>query len=50
VFIRTEDISGADKPVIYLSLTSSLFGRLPVVCVAADEDVSGGRSRGRTAL
>ncbi|KAG7225780.1 hypothetical protein INR49_014431, partial [Caranx melampygus] len=47
----TEEISGgAYKLVIYLSQTSLLFGRLPVVCAAADKDISGGRSRGRNAL
>lgn len=35
----TEEISGgAYKLVIYLSQTSLLFGRLPVVCAAADKD------------
>lgn len=47
LFIMTEEISGAYKLVIYLSQTSLLFGRLPVVCAAADKDISGGRSRGR---
>lgn len=50
LFIMTEEISGAYKLVIYLSQTSLLFGRLPVVCAAADKDISGGRSRGRSAL
>lgn len=50
LFIMTEEISGAYKLVIYLSQTSLLFGRLPVVCAAADKDISGGRSRGRNAL
>lgn len=36
----TEEISGgAYKLVIYLSQTSLLFGRLPVVCAAADKDI-----------
>lgn len=47
LFIMTEEIRGAYKLVIYLSQTSLLFGRLPVVCAAADKDISGGRSRGR---
>lgn len=50
LFILTEEISGAYKLVIYLSQTSLLFGRLPVVCAAADKDILGGRSRGRNAL
>lgn len=50
LFIMTEEISGAYKLVIYLSQTSLLFGRLPVVCAAADKDILGGRSRGRYAL
>ena len=37
VFIMTEETSGAYKLVIYLSQTSLLFGRLPVVCAAADK-------------
>lgn len=31
LFIMTEEISGAYKLVIYLSQTSLLFGRLPVL-------------------
>lgn len=51
LFIMTEEISGgAYKLVIYLSQTSLLFGRLPVVCAAADKDILEGRSRGRNAL
>lgn len=46
----TEEIGGAYKLVIYLSQTSLLFGRLPVVCAAADKDISGGGSRGINAL
>lgn len=47
MFIMTEEISGAYKLVIYLSQTSLLFGRLPVVCAAADKDISGGGSRNK---
>lgn len=48
LFIMTEEVGGgAYKLVIYLSRTSLLFGHLPVVCAAADNDVSGCTSRGR---
>lgn len=50
LFIMTEEISIGAYKLIYLSQTSLLFGHLPVVCAAADKDILGGRSRGRSAL